>query len=144
MPHPPATDEMLMGTFASVNAQLRLQLVHTVFSTQNVQQQQLARRFERLSLAAQPGIMRVPVRSRRLQGLQHDVGEEDTFRTDNWYRALVQKVTHWAEAANANPGQLMLCSDNDGAWWGPTRGLHTSSSLQPATLYHGRASPLRQ
>ena len=56
----------------------KLASVHTVFSTQNAAQQQLARRFERLA-----GLeTRAPVRSKRLQGLRHDRGDEETWRTD--------------------------------------------------------------
>ena len=54
------------------------------------------------------------LRARRLE-LPADSGTADNFRTDIWYRALVSKVTHWAErlVAEQNVGKLLLCSDND-------------------------------
>jgi hypothetical protein len=93
---------------------LPIHAVHTVFSTQNIEQQRLARRFERLALATQqPSSAPVPVRSLQLRQRVRDNGEHDTFRSDNWYTALVQKVSHWAQVAAAHPGRLLLCSDND-------------------------------
>ena len=52
--------------------------VHTVFSTQNAAQQRLARRFELLTGLEK----RTPIRSKRLQGLQRDRGDEESWRTD--------------------------------------------------------------
>ena len=88
--------------------------VFTVYSTQNAEQSALAQRFEAMAMATQPSDgARVRVRSTELQGLQRDDGSEDTFRSVQWYRVLVRKVTHWAELAAQHPGQLLLCSDND-------------------------------
>ena len=88
--------------------------VFTVYSTQNAEQSALARRFEAMAMATQPSDRApVRVRSTELQGLQRDDGSEDTFRSVQWYRVLVRKVTHWAELAAQHPGQLLLCSDND-------------------------------
>ena len=81
----------------------------TVYSTQNAQQRALAVRFATLVRTTSPGLR---LYSRQLD-LREDDGTSDTFRTDNWYAALVQKVRYWAEVAEAFPGQLVLCSDND-------------------------------
>ena len=85
--------------------------VHSVYSTQNAQQAALAARFERLG-AARNYVGGPRFRARRLE-LPADSGTADNFRTDIWYRALVSKVTHWAELAEQNVGKLLLCSDND-------------------------------
>jgi hypothetical protein len=88
--------------------------VYTVYSTQNAEQAALAERFAAVTLATQPAAgPRVPVRSTELQGLQRDDGAADTFRSPQWYRVLVRKVTHWAALAEQHPGRLLLCSDND-------------------------------
>ena len=74
--------------------------VFTVYSTQNAEQSALAQRFEAMAMATQPSDgARVRVRSTELQGLQRDDGSKDTFRSVQWYRVLVRKVTHWAELA---------------------------------------------
>ena len=86
--------------------------VHSVFSTQNAQQAALA------AGASKPPARRATTsaghcfRARQIE-LPADSGTADNFRTDIWYRALVSKVTHWAELAEQNVGKLLLCSDND-------------------------------
>lgn len=88
--------------------------VFTVYSTQNAEQSELAQRFAAMTLATQPSDgARVLVRSTELHGLQREDGTEDAFRSVQWYRVLVRKVTHWAELAAQHPGRLLLCSDND-------------------------------
>lgn len=84
--------------------------VHSVFSTQNPQQRALGERFSRLARASAPAVR---VHAQELKDLPRAEGTEDSFGRDGWYQALVLKVTHWARLAEAHPGQLMLCSDND-------------------------------
>ena len=54
----------------------------------------------------------IPLFSRTLR-LAPDDGNDEHFQSKNWYDALVQKTSLWAEAAEQHPGQLILACDND-------------------------------
>ena len=86
--------------------------IFTVFSTQNAEQRLLANRFERLALSSQLEPAAIKVHAHELQ-LLPDIGSADSFRSENWYSALVQKTAYWSHVARTHQGQLVLCSDND-------------------------------
>ena len=96
-----------------LEAGTRLAGVHSVFSTQNFVQQELAARFERLALASQEQPPVVPVHALELRDLATDGAASATFQSEAWYRALVLKTSHWASVAAARPGEVLVCADND-------------------------------
>ena len=95
---------------SSAPPHLVLSAVHVAHSSQNVEQRTLHSRFERILRASSSSS--IPLFSRTLR-LAPDDGNDEHFQSKNWYDALVQKTSLWAEAAEQHPGQLILACDND-------------------------------
>ena len=105
-PTPMPTGHLEVGAGASA-----ISAVFMVYSTQNEAQLALASRFVAIVRATEPG---VPVHARRLSlRARSESSARETFGTDEWYDALVQKVTYWSRVARTHAGQTVLCADND-------------------------------